>query len=513
MAHPSSKTRGLLDDTNDRQVPAIVLLAIGLAAAGGLALRFWSPSPLWLDEALSVNIAQLPFTDMVEALRRDGHPAFYYLLLGCWIDLFGDSDFAVRSLSGVFSAATVPVIWTLGARLGRRGQHVALILAVFSPFLLRFGTEARMYALVVLLVSLGWLAVLRAVDNPSGLRLLAVALATAALAHTHYWSLWLIAAVTLILLRSAVRRDESSATARRVAAAVLIGGSTLVVWLGVLYDQATSTGTPWAGRARPAEVAIEVIQAIGGSHRFEGETLGVIFLVTALIGTFAVAASRGRIELGRPTDSFALGAAVTTALALVIGAVAALLTAGAYEPRYAAVVVPFILILVARGIAMAPVRIAATLTTVVILGGLAVGADEARRDRTQARDVAAMIDAAAHPDDMVIFCPDQVGPSTLRELKGDITSVAYPSGRGRFVDWTNYTERIDSLDPAAFAEQLDQQAGANAIWMVWGQNYRGLEGRCEAIIDTLATRRDTTAVVSPSTAFEAMALRRFEGRP
>ena len=63
----------------------MVLVALGVVAAVGACLRFVTSSPLWLDEALSVNIASLPLDEVSGALRRDGHPPLFYLLLhgGC----------------------------------------------------------------------------------------------------------------------------------------------------------------------------------------------------------------------------------------------------------------------------------------------------------------------------------------------------------------------------------------------------------------------------------------------
>ena len=39
---------------------------------------------------------------------------------------------------------------------------MTVLLALTSPYLVRFGTEARMYALLALFVAVGWLAVDRA---------------------------------------------------------------------------------------------------------------------------------------------------------------------------------------------------------------------------------------------------------------------------------------------------------------------------------------------------------------
>ena len=81
------------------------MLAIGAAAvavvAASLVLRFWTRSDLWLDEALTVNIASQPLHQIPSLLRRDGAPPLYYFMLHVWMGWFGHSDVATRSLSGV----------------------------------------------------------------------------------------------------------------------------------------------------------------------------------------------------------------------------------------------------------------------------------------------------------------------------------------------------------------------------------------------------------------------------
>src|SRR5688572_17637228 len=92
-----------------------LLLAAVLAA--GVALRLHSGSALWLDEALTVDIARGPLRDLPDALRHDGSPPLYYALLHLWMRVFGDGDVAVRSLSTVFSVATLPVAYRAGFRV------------------------------------------------------------------------------------------------------------------------------------------------------------------------------------------------------------------------------------------------------------------------------------------------------------------------------------------------------------------------------------------------------------
>ena len=51
-----------------RPHPALAALVL-LLLIGGLTLRFLATSPLWLDEAQSVAISQLPLPQLFDALR------------------------------------------------------------------------------------------------------------------------------------------------------------------------------------------------------------------------------------------------------------------------------------------------------------------------------------------------------------------------------------------------------------------------------------------------------------
>src|SRR5207245_7219627 len=97
-------------------------LTVGVAVVlvAGVLLRFFTRSQLWLDEALSVNIARLPVSRIPDALRHDGSPPLYYLLLHGWMALVGTGTLAVRALSGLVAVITLPVIWIAGRRLGGR---------------------------------------------------------------------------------------------------------------------------------------------------------------------------------------------------------------------------------------------------------------------------------------------------------------------------------------------------------------------------------------------------------
>lgn len=124
----------------------------------------------WIDEGLSVGIADRPLGDIPSALRRDGSPPLYYTLLHFWIGLFGRGEAQVRGLSLLCALLLVPAAWW-GARVvfGTRVAWIAAVLAALNPFLTQYAEEARMYALVALLSTAATTCFLRAyaLDAPT----------------------------------------------------------------------------------------------------------------------------------------------------------------------------------------------------------------------------------------------------------------------------------------------------------------------------------------------------------
>lgn len=494
-----------------RRHTALWAVAVAAAAAGA-ALRFLAPSPMWLDEALSVNIASLSISDAVEALRHDGHPLLYYVLLGFWLDAFGDSDFAARSLSGLFSLAAAAVIWAAARRrLGAEAARYAAVLALTSPFLVRYGSEARMYALAVLLAAAGWLVTERAVERRSLARLATLALVVAAGLHTHYWMIWLAAAASAVLAVRWLRAPGAREVLTPVLAAYACGWLGFAPWLPVLVEQALHTGTPWAKWARPAEVVVETIEALGGGTRFEPVLLGVALAGAALLGATLVGTGAGGVELGWPGRHPGAPLVAVTVLTLGLGGTVAMLSGGAFEARYTAVVVPPLTALAGRGLSGLPRWLAPAALAAVAVFGVVVAIDEARRDRSQGQEVAGIIDRDAGTGDVVVACPDQLAPAVLRHLEGPATALTHPpTDDPRFVDWYDYRDRIDRASPTATAAAaLDTAGPGGAVWLVTASGYRGFEGRCETIAAELGRTRPSETVLFARPVYEHMRLYRY----
>ena len=486
---------------------ALVLVGAVVAVLAGLVLRGGSSSDLWLDEALSVHIAALPVGDLFDALRRDGHPPLYYVLLHGWISVFGDGDEAVRSLSGVLSIATLPLFWLAARRYAGRGAAVAgLVLLATNPFAIRYATEARMYALMTLLVVVGWLAVRALLDRPSRLSFLGLATSTGLLLLTHYWSFYLVAVAAAVATWSwRAGRPE----ARRVLLAMAVGCALFVPWLPAFVEQTGSTGTPWGRPERPTNVLTISMTDWGGGTldglNGEAQLLGVGLGLLVLLALFAWPTGADRVELDLRTRPHVRTEVVVVAGTMGLAVVAGYTTSSAFASRYTAGVFPLVLLVATYGVTRLPRPPVQALTVAVLaVLGLAGGIGNAFEQRTQGGQIARYITANGAPGDVVAFCPDQLGPSVTRLLPASFEQLTYPAGGSpRFVDWVDYEAKMRAGDPVAFAASLDEQAGQGTVWLVWSGGYRTLGTACETVADQVGRLRPGgTAVVASGDEFE-----------
>jgi mannosyltransferase len=486
-----------------------VLLAVGIAVVlvASVVLRFVASSALWLDEALSVNVARLPLRDLPEALKRDGAPPLYYVMLHFWTDWFGTSDTAVRALSGVVSVATFPAMYFIGKRVGGRfTAWAAVLLYATLPYSIRFGSETRMYSLVMFLVAWGYLAFVRSVEKPTVGRLALVSLVVAGLLYSQNWALYLMAVVGLFMIWLAWRGGTDSVRhgARRVIVAMIVGGILYLPWVPTLKFQLAHTGTPWGDPTVPWSGFAVAVGAFAGTAQKSGQGLAYVLaaclVVLVLLGVFGRAVDRRHVDLDLRTQPVVRWQAVVGVGTLVLGLVASYIGGTAFDPRYAAVVVPILVVICAVGLnvfASKPVQVG-TLVVVLLLG-LAGGVRVAVNDRTQAAEVAGALADQAQPGDVVVYCPDQLGPATHRVLGGGrgLDEVTYPSfGGPKRINWVDYRDRINGTSTQDFADEVLDRAGDATIWMVFAPGYRSLEQRCEDLGNTLASKRPVTQVVA-----------------
>lgn len=486
---------------------AFVLVGGLLVAAAGIGLRLASTSDLWLDEALSVNIARLPLADMIDALRRDGHPPLYYLVLHGWISVFGDGDESVRSLSGVLSVATLPLFWLAAKRYGGRTAAIAgVVLLATNPFAIRYATEARMYALVTLLVVAGWLSVRVALEQRSRLALLGTGASAGLLLLSHYWSFYLVGATAVVLLWL---WRKGRAEARAVLLALIVGCVLFVPWLPTFGDQALNTGTPWGLPQRPTNVVTISLTDWGGGTlnglNGEAQLLGAGIAILALLALFGRRTDDFHVELDVRTRRHARPEAIVVALTMGLAVVAGYASASAFASRYTAGVFPLVLLVAAYGVTRLPrPAVQSAFVGVLAVLGMVGGVDNLVTQRTQAGEIADYVAANGAAGDVIAYCPDQLGPAVARLLPAGFDQLTFPAGDSpQFVDWVDYEAKVQSVDPVAFAQDVHERADGATVWLVWSGGYRTLGASCETIGDQLRRLRPGgTAVVTSKDAFE-----------
>ncbi|MBI2405899.1 glycosyltransferase family 39 protein [Candidatus Microgenomates bacterium] len=104
---------------------------------------------LWGDEAFSAILAQKPLWEIVITLVRDTSPPGYYFLEHFWLQVFGTSEVAIRSLSFVLFLVTVLFVYKIGEFVwDKKTGLVAAMLTFLNPFLFIYAFEGRMYMIM-----------------------------------------------------------------------------------------------------------------------------------------------------------------------------------------------------------------------------------------------------------------------------------------------------------------------------------------------------------------------------
>jgi mannosyltransferase len=396
----------------------------------------------WIDEGLSVGIADRPLGDIPLALREDGSPPLYYMLLHFWLDVAGDSEAGVRGLSLLFALLAIPAAWW-GARAvwdSRKAAWFAAILMAFNPFLAQYAQEARMYSMVALLAIPATVCFLRAyaLDAPNRRPWIAgFAVSIAVSLYTHNWPIFFTAAAAvawalLWWLAPAWRRREL------LRDGLLGFGGALALylpWVPTTLYQAAHTGAPWS--EAPAFSSL-----LGVPGVLLGRMPQIVLLICAGAGLLALLqrAEEGEQRLsekGRVAAALAILAALTPVLAWTMSQ-----ASPAWANRYLAVALPPFLLLAAGALASARRLGVVGLVLVAIMWAQ----DAAPVEKSNVRAIAHAIGPSLAPGDLVISTQPETIP-VLHYYLPDGLRYATLTGEQKELgvwDWRDGVERLDA---------------------------------------------------------------------
>jgi len=373
----------------------------------GSALRFLhlgAPS-FWLDEALSVAYARMPWSQFVHVMQaRELNMLPYYLLLRGWIHL-GTGEWIVRSLSAIFSIATLPLFYRLGARLfGRTTGLIGVVLLALNPYHIRFAQEARSYSLMLLLVTASTLMFVLATEGSSrgSTRTWVAYVVTSVLAaYAHFFAILAILAQWASL---AIVRPSGVAWKRAALSAAAICVLLVPIAAFVLLGHADSA--EWISKPTVKRVEYFVYSILGGDN-----TTGARLFAYPVYGVvlFAAGASARRIWRARAHERDAANVALLLAGATlpILLVLAVSVVKPIFVDKYLMECLPFAVLLMAIGVnALRPPALAyGALFLALVLSAHGTAEYFRHTDKDDWRAATRYVLASARSGDAALFFP------------------------------------------------------------------------------------------------------------
>jgi hypothetical protein len=403
---------------------------------------------LWLDEAVAVRWARLPFGELLArtaTLREDSHPPLYYLTLHGWIRLFGDGEGAVRLWSALLGVALVGIIYALGKELGgRRTGLLAGLLAAVSPYLIWYSQEVRMYMLLAVLSAAGFYCLWRALDNGRLRWWIGYLLLTTGAAYTQIIGAFMLPLELLIVLMSFGQR-RGAVRQGLVAVGMATLGFLPLALIAWQSSAATSTerAVPTVGSLLTGTPVFLFLRQV--PQGWQG-----LALPGVLLAVLGVAASlRGDVRRG-------LSIALSIIVLLTLNYVLSVWRLPIFGAPYIIIVAAPVLVAVALGIdALWRWRWQAGMAALVVMvavSGVGLRFDwERSMGKEDWRAAARYLGEYAGRGDCIVALPDYASIPLTYYYRGDIPVIA-PFGA---------TVQHDAIGPA-----LAQVATCQTVWLV-----------------------------------------------
>jgi len=273
----------------------LVLLAYGLYTTT-LTLQ-----SMWIDEVIALYFTRGELRETLHTIVQPSQNGpLFYILLFAWRRVAGDSDFAVRYLLTFCSVLTLPLLYQWARRLlTERTAVLSVWLMAFSPFVLWFAQEAKMYSLHIALATASSLALLAAFRRGGWWRWLLYALLASMTLYSHFFGGFLVVSQAAMAVLLGWRRRRLLAY---VAAMLLLGLSHLplvrIAWdilqhyqprdiwrgfvplhvivrdaIGQYFYRVQFPGTPWPALLLPAGLMLWGVLSLLPLRRSEAGTI------------------------------------------------------------------------------------------------------------------------------------------------------------------------------------------------------------------------------------------------
>jgi mannosyltransferase len=276
-----------------------ILLLAGILILA-LFLRFCElgTESIWLDEAESIRESAMAVPQIAQHTNQ---PPFYFLVLRIWIDLFGTSEAALRSLSAIVGVLAVAVVFLVGRSLAN--QRVGLIgafLASISLYLIYYAQDARAYSLLLLLSLSSYWFFIESLKKDRIWWYAAYFVSTILMLYTHFYGLFIFFSQILVFL---VFCKKYPAQRWKLGATIITLIVALVPFVLLLKDKMSSIASQgfWIPKPDFGTLFNTLVSFAGtGSTRY---VLFAVFVILAIAGITLTIHNRHRLtteQTGKP---------------------------------------------------------------------------------------------------------------------------------------------------------------------------------------------------------------------
>lgn len=358
MSFPHRKRPSLITSAH------IVLLVIGTA----IFTLFAFNKNIWFDEAYTIGLVRHGVADIFKLHIYDVHPFLYYFLLKIFTFVFGSSLLSMR----LFSVIGAVMLSLLGLTHIRRdfGEKVGFWFSFFSVFCastLYYAEQIRMYSWATFFVALAGIYAYRLGKNDGIKNSALFVLFSVCAAYTHYFALFAVAAVNIVLLVHKIRQKQLFRWFATAALQIVLYIPGALIFL----KQATAGGASWIKLSFPENVfdtlaypflgekLIDILGKGSVAYYAVGSALVAVFLAAVLLLFF-------RCHSLLCEKPFRFSAEI------IFGVIAFSVLVSLFRPiyyeRYTVVLYGFLFFLFARAVseAKAWTRIAAAVLTVAV---------------------------------------------------------------------------------------------------------------------------------------------------
>ncbi|MBN1367138.1 MAG: glycosyltransferase family 39 protein [Dehalococcoidales bacterium] len=438
--------------------PTLLLLALITALA--IFLRFFTlgSESIWLDEAYSIIESHLSVQGIAAS---SNHPPLYFWILRVWIDIFGTSEFAIRSLSAIFGVFTIiPIYFTGKTLFNKRIGLLSAFLASFGVTLIYYSQDARAYSLLVLLSTLSYLFFIKIFNTDEKKYYIAYTVVTVLLIYTHFFSLFLIGAQILFYLIF-IKKYPGLKIKHLIPLAIII--VSIIPMLLLLKDNINRIGGGGFWITEPSNTAFFntlINFSATGSTRY---VVFAIFIILAIWGIISLFRNTNKPCRKNPKynknkahniieeECPGLGSTPTMVLLLLwlfiptlIPFIESKLLVPIFQTKYVVGAYPALVIMVAAGISYLRSKwlIYPVLILIIILSSVGLYSYYKYPNREQWREAVRYIETHSQPDDLIIICKGHYHLPFDYYYKGSLTEQGIRSTE----DATDFINSEDGQD-------------------------------------------------------------------